>query len=462
MFDQLTIDDREEDVRLRAVWTQVIEEVSLLVPPKMAERFLQSLAPSSFKHGQVTLETPSSFNSEWIRNRCLSDLQQSLTDHLGEPIVVNVVVSAKPRTLSTPSTASVRVATQTLVDRPTQGGFIPSPKYRFDTFIQGPSNRLALAGARAVAREPGSKFNPLFIYGPSGLGKTHLLHAIANELRISDPKSQVAYLTAAQFTEDFVQAMQANRIDHFRRAQRNVHVWLVDDIQFIAGKDRTQEEIFYIFNALQQTGRQIVLCSDRPPRELYLMDERLRSRFESGLVADIQSPDTETRCAILQSKAEQEGVPLPLELAMYLAENVSGNVRVLEGALIKIIAQSSVSGREIELELIREIVEQHYSTPIRSRPTVPQILDLVSKHFNIPVEDIRGESRKAPIVNARHVAVFLTREVTGDSWKHIGGQFGKRDHTSMMHAYQKVSEMIAHDREFANRVKALRRNLQGD
>jgi chromosomal replication initiator protein len=339
-------------------------------------------------------------------------------------------------------------------------GFNPVKKYRFETFVTGGSNRMAFAGAKQVALAPGEKYNPLFIYGSSGLGKTHLLHAIANELLARDPRLSIAYLTAQQFAEQFIQALQSNRIDHFRRMQRNIGIWLVDDIQFVAGKDRTQEEIFHTFNLLHQTGKQIVMCSDRPPHQLYLMDDRLRSRLESGLVVDIQEPDTELRAAILMQKAQQEHLELPTEVALFVAEHVSGNVRLLEGALTKLGAVSSVEGRALDMALAEAVIAEHYSHRVAARPGFDQIVESVGKYYKIPVDDIKGISRKAPIAHARHVAVFITRQITGDSWKHIGTLFGDRDHTSMMHAYQKISEMVARDKDLAMVVKTMIRNLK--
>lgn len=459
MYDQFTFETREEDLRLRASWDRILDKVTGLVPPKMADRFLKTIQPDELRDGVAVLEVPSSFNSEWLRSRCLSELQEAISEELGETVLVELRVNLTPRKPEAPGQAAVRIQ-PAVVDRST--GFRPSERYRFENYVTGQSNRLAVAGAKAVASDPGKKYNPLFIYGPSGLGKTHLLHAIAREILKRDPNFPVVYLSAQQFAEEFVASLQQGKIDQFRRAQRSVGIWLVDDIQFVAGKDRTQEEIFYTFNHMHQSGRQIVLCSDRPPRELHLMDERLRSRFESGLVADIHWPDTETRCAILLSKAQEESLPMPHAVAMYLAEHVPGNIRNLEGAMTKLAVQTSLMGGEISLELAQEMVELHYSSAALAKPSLTQILDVVSKFYRIPVEDIRGTSRKAPIALARHVAVYLTREVTQGSWKHIGHQFGDRDHTSMMHAYEKISKMAGGDRDFANVVRSLLRNLNPD
>lgn len=418
----------------------------------MADRFLSSITPESYADGQVVLSVPSSFNSEWIKNRCFDELRLAISEQLNESVTVTLKVTPQARSGSANGQAAVRLSAA-IADR--KRSFQPVPKFRFETFITGESNELAYRGALEVARDPGKRFNPLFIYGPSGHGKTHLLHAIAHAIQANDPSTNVAYLSAAQFTEEFVSALREGKIEQFRRMHRSVNVWLVDDIQFVAGKDRTQEEIFYTFNTLQQAGKQVVFCSDRPPRDFCLTHERLRSRFESGLLADIQPPDTQTRVRILQSKAQHEDVDLSDEVALYLASHVYGNVRTLEGALNHVLAKASLLQTAPTLDMVQAIVERHFSEPIPTRPNQVQILEAVSRYSGIPADQIKGTSRKAPIAMARHIAVFMTRETTGDSWKHIGAQFGDRDHTSMMHAYTKISEMIARDAEFAATIRSL-------
>lgn len=451
------MDDRPERIALEQAWTQVFRRLGADLPQAWIERFFRPLAPVELRDGTATFAAPGKFVQEWVKERYQGTIERMLSDELGQPVQIDLVSAPrpKPKASDVPPSASPRT-----VASPLTGGFKPYGKFSFDTFVVGQSNRLAFAGAKAVATEPGTKYNPLFIYGHSGLGKTHLLHSIAREILANDPQFPLVYVSAQQFAEEFVSALQNNRIEQFRRAQRNVGVWLVDDIQFIAGKDKTQEEVFHTFNYLHSLGKQIVLTSDRPPREIYAVDERLRSRFEAGLVADIQPPDTETRCAILQSKASGEGIALEHDVAMYLAENVPGNIRILEGALTRLVAQASVMEDSPRLCLAAKMIEEHYRTGTSVKPSFSMIVNAVSRHFKIPVEEIRGLRRNAPIVHARHVAVFLTREMTGDSWKHIGTLFGDRDHSSMMHGYQKISELMQHDKELRSTVKLLMRNLQ--
>ncbi len=416
-------------------------------------RFIRPLAPVSFDENTVKLCAPGRFLQEWVRERFSGIIQSYLSDELGQSVQLEVLAKPREKADSAPVKA---VVTSTLTE--TNNRFTPNEKYQFGNFVVGQSNRLAVAGARAVAKEPGMKFNPLFIYGSSGLGKTHLLHSIAREILSVNPSMSIVYMTAQQFAEEFINALQGNKVEHFRRQHRHVEVWLVDDIQFLAGKDKTQEEIFHTFNYLHSLGKQIVLTSDRPPKDIYQMDERLRSRFEAGLVADIQMPDTETRCAIIQKKAEMLAVKLTHDVAMFLAETVPGNVRILEGAITKLVTMASLEHVELTREFAEPIVEQYYQHTV-AKPGFNQIVDLVSNHFNISVEEMKGPSRKAPVVHARHIAIFLTRRITGDSWKHIGSQFGDRDHTSIMHGYQKIDEQMHHDKELLGQVKGLLKSL---
>ncbi len=417
-------------------------------------RFIRPLAPVSFVDTTVRLCAPGRFIQEWVRERFSGIIQSYLSDELGESVQLEVLAKPREKMDSAPTKA---VAAAVSLPEATPR-FSPNERYQFGNFVVGQSNRLAVAGAKAVAKEPGQKFNPLFIYGSSGLGKTHLLHSIAREILSSSPSTSIVYMTAQQFAEEFINALQANKVENFRRQHRHVEVWLVDDIQFLAGKDKTQEEIFHTFNYLHSLGKQIVLTSDRPPKDIYQMDERLRSRFEAGLVADIQLPDTETRCAIIMKKAEALEVALTLELAMFLAESVPGNVRMLEGAITKIVTMASLEGTELTREFAEPIIDQYYQHTV-SKPGFNQIVDLVSNTFNITIDEMRGPSRKAPVVHARHIAIFLTRRITGDSWKHIGSQFGDRDHTSIMHGYQKIDEQMHHDKELLGQVRGLMRTL---
>jgi chromosomal replication initiator protein len=452
MNDQYSLEDSDDQIRLRKAWSQVTKRASADIPGQSFEKFIRPLTPSTLTDDVAVIAAPGKFIHEWVQTKCLRILESYLSDELGKRMRIELTWHPREKPTGKPDHAVVvRPAVE-------HSAFTPNDRYTFDSFVVGQSNRMAHAGAKAVSIDPGKRYNPLFICGPSGLGKTHLLHAIARDVLAREPKTNIVYITAQQFAEDFVNALQANRVDNFRRSQRNVNLWLVDDIQFIAGKDKTQEEVFHTFNHLSMLGKQIVICADRPPRELHMMDERLRTRFEAGLVADIQMPDTETRCAIILSKAAQDKVPLQADVAFYLAENVPGNIRQLEGALTRLTVQASLDEQPINLAIAETMVEKHYRGALE-KPAVSEIIDTVGKQFKISAEEITGISRKAPIVEARHVAIYITREITGDSWKHIGSQFGNRDHTSMMHGHQKVQELMLHDKSLRTVVRSMIRNL---
>jgi chromosomal replication initiator protein len=454
MKDQFTLEDSEQSILLSSAWANVVQRMSGEVQDAIMARFIRPLTPLSFDGSHVKIAAPGRFLQEWVRERFSGMIQSYLSDELGQSI--SLEVTAKPRE-KTESSVQSHTVSAPIIEKPER--FQPNEKYKFDNFVVGQSNRLAVAGAKAVANDPGTTYNPLFIYGPSGLGKTHLLHSIASEIVNNHPKTSIVYMTAQQFAEDFINALQSNKVEQFRRQHRHVSVWLLDDIQFIAKKDKTQEEVFHTFNYLHSLGKQIVVTSDRPPKDLHLFDERLRSRFESGLVADIQMPDTETRCAIIRSKAAAMNVNLNLAVAEYLAESVPGNIRILEGAITKMVTIASLNEQELSVELAKSLVDQYYQ-PSFTKPGFPQIVEIVSKQLNISIDEIKGPSRKAPVVHARHITIFLTRRITGDSWKHIGSMLGDRDHTSIMHGYQKIDDQMHHDNELLGQVKGFMRSLQ--
>ncbi len=453
MNNQFSLELPDETSALKDAWNRVLDRLKPEVPVAWFDRFVYPLRAVERNGTTVLVSSPGTFVLEWIRERYAEQLSTMLSDELGEEVHIELKVLAQTKAeLADRTSTSVAASVE-------DSRFKPNEKFSFANFVKGDSNKLAVAGATAVSRSPGVQYNPLFIYGPSGLGKTHLLHGIALEIQKANPRFPVVYISAQQFAEEFVNALQNNRIDQFRKAQRSVGVWLVDDIQMIVGKDKTQEEVFHTFNHLQSLGKQIVLTSDRPPRDLYLMDERLRSRFESGLVADVTMPDTETRCAILQRKSDLEGIGLDHSVAMYLAENVPGNIRILEGALNKLVATASLTGEPPSMGFAQQIVERYYRTGVLAKPSFNQILETVGRHYKISPEEIRGVSRKAPIVHARHIAVYVAREITKDSWKHIGTLIGDRDHTSMMHGYQKISEMMHQDKSLSATIKMLIQTL---
>lgn len=335
-----------------------------------------------------------------------------------------------------------------------------NPKYIFETFVIGSSNRFAHAASLAVAETPAKAYNPLFIYGGVGLGKTHLMHAIGHYIIQNNPKSKVLYVSSEKFTNELINAIKDDKNAEFRSKFRNIDVLLIDDIQFIAGKERTQEEFFHTFNTLYEANKQIIVSSDRPPKEIPTLEERLRSRFEWGLIADIQPPDYETRIAILRKKAEIEGIRVNDELTdvmAFIAEKIQSNIRELEGALIRIVAYASLTNKEINKALAKEALQDIFSSQNR-KITTKIIKDSVSKYFNIKVSDLESKKRSQNIAFPRHIAMYICRDMTELSLPKIGEAFGGRDHTTVLHACEKISK----EKKFNSSVNEILKSITED
>jgi len=327
-------------------------------------------------------------------------------------------------------------------------------KYTFDTFVIGSGNRFAHAASLAVAEAPAKAYNPLFIYGGVGLGKTHLMHAIGHYVLEQNPSAKVVYLSSEKFTNEFINSIRDNKAVEFRNQYRNVDVLLIDDIQFLAGKEQTQEEFFHTFNTLHEESKQIVISSDRPPKEIPTLEDRLRSRFEWGLITDIAPPDLETRIAILRKKAKADGlIDIPNEVMLYIANQIDSNIRELEGALIRVVAYSSLVNTDINIDLAAEALKDIIPN---TRPRAVTILDIqksVGEHYNVRLEDFTAKKRTRSIAFPRQIAMFLSRELTDASLPKIGSEFGGRDHSTVIHAHEKISKMLKDD-------EALQQDLQ--
>jgi chromosomal replication initiator protein len=326
--------------------------------------------------------------------------------------------------------------------------------------VVGDSNRFAHAASLAVAEAPARAYNPLFIYGGVGLGKTHLMQAIGHFVMENNPYYKVVYVSSEKFTNELINAIQKNKTAGFRAKYRTVDLLLVDDIQFLAGKESTQEEFFHTFNALHEASKQIVISSDRPPKEIPTLEDRLRSRFEWGLITDIQAPDLETRIAILQKKATAEGWKLPNDVLAYIANLINSNIRELEGALIRVIAYSSLTKREITIDLAEEVLRDIISTQQATRITIPLIQQAVAEYFNLTVEDLKSKRRTQNIALPRQIAMYLSRELTESSLPKIGDEFGGRDHTTVMHGCDRIKEFMGTDPKVNQAIKDLTQQLK--
>ena len=335
-----------------------------------------------------------------------------------------------------------------------------NPKYTFDTFVIGSGNRFAHAASLAVAEAPAKAYNPLFIYGGVGLGKTHLMHAIGHYVLEHNPSVKVVYLSSEKFTNEFINSIRDNRPDDFRNKYRNVDVLLIDDIQFLAGKESTQEEFFHTFNALHEENKQIVISSDRPPKEIPTLEDRLRSRFEWGLITDITPPDLETRIAILRKKAKAEGLDIPNEVMLYIANQIDTNIRELEGALIRVVAYSSLENKDITADLAAEALKSIIPSTKPKVITVHDIQKVVGEHYGVKLEDFAAKKRTKSIAFPRQIAMYLSRELTDLSLPKIGEEFGGRDHTTVIHAHDKISKMIQTDTQFQREIQELQEKLK--
>jgi len=329
-----------------------------------------------------------------------------------------------------------------------------NPKFTFDSFVVGSCNQFAHAAAKAVATMPSRSYNPLFIYGGVGLGKTHLLHAIGHLGLQRNPRIKVSYVSSEKFTNDLINAIRFDATVEFRNRYRSLDLLLIDDIQFIAGKERTQEEFFHTFNDLYDSSKQLVISSDSLPREIPTLEERLRSRFEWGLIADIQPPDLETKAAILRKKAQAEGVRLPDEVSLFIAKHAKSNIRELEGSLVRLVAQASFTNREVSLELAQEVLKDLTAEQLRI-PTIPSIQKAVAEFYGVRVEDLRSRGRNKSIVLPRQVAMYLCREIVKASLPDIGEGFGGKDHTTVIHSCQKVKRKIAGEDAFRKQIHDL-------
>lgn len=335
-----------------------------------------------------------------------------------------------------------------------------NPKYVFETFVIGNSNRFAHAASLAVSESPAKAYNPLFIYGGVGLGKTHLMHAIGHYILSNNSNAKIMYVTSEKFTNELINAIKDDKNVEFRNKYRNMDVLLIDDIQFIAGKERTQEEFFHTFNTLYEANKQIIISSDRPPKEIPTLEDRLRSRFEWGLIADIQAPDYETRIAILKKKADMENLNVPNEVMAYVANKIQSNIRELEGALIRIVAFASLANVEISVDLASEALKDIIANKNSKQITVNLIQDVVANYYNLRLEDFKSKRRTRNVVYPRQIAMYLARKLTDLSLPKIGEEFGGRDHTTVIHAYEKINTELETDDSLKETIEEISKKIQ--
>jgi chromosomal replication initiator protein len=405
----------------------------------------------------LVLAVPNEFTRDWIEGHFRGLISAAVRDILGTERPLELRVTATEQHVvagSVDPEVAPAMVVQRLPVRPESGGF--NAKYTFDSFVIGSSNRFAHAAALAVAEAPAQAYNPLFIYGGTGLGKTHLLQAVAQYVSEHSAELSVRYVTSETFMNDFINSLRDKRIEGFKQRYRAYDVLLIDDVQFFEHKERIQEEFFHTFNSLYEAGSQIVMSSDRPPREISTLEERLRSRFEWGLITDIQPPDLETRIAILRKKVKVDGIQVHEEQVLtFIAGRVSTNIRELEGALTRVVAFSSLTGRPMSVDLAQDVLKDVFPQGEAAQVSIKRIQDLVAERFSLSLEELCGDKRSQNIVYPRQVAMYLSRELTDSSLPKIGKEFGGRDHTTVIHATSKIARLIREDRSVYNLVQEL-------
>ena len=453
------------DAELAAAWEFVLSQSG-----PVAVKWLRSARPLAMSDAYVIVATPSDFAKQRLEERLRPDVEDALSDYFVRPM--KLVVSVEPdmelnlgRGLSDdddsadvepdePPAVPVRPVTKPAPSTPSAPPPITrlNPRYTFENFVIGPSNRFAHAAAEAVAESPGKAYNPLLIHGPSGLGKTHLLHAIGHYLLEYYPLLRIRYVSTEEMTNDFINAISAKSMPAFRATYRDLDVLLLDDIQFLESKIGTQEEFFHTFNTLHNASKQIVMTCDRPPKALEQLEMRLRSRFEWGLITDMQPADLETRIAILRRKAATERLQVPQDVLELIAERITTNIRELEGALLKVTPYASLNRVTPTKDLASALLEDFVPDPAQARITPTMIIEETARYFGLSPDDILGASRTQQLVTARQIAMYLTRTLADLSWPKIGSEFGGRDHTTAMHAYKKIKDLMRERHSIYNQV----------
>ncbi|HHW40187.1 MAG TPA: chromosomal replication initiator protein DnaA [Syntrophomonadaceae bacterium] len=432
--------------KLSEIWQEVLKILEKELDEQSFKTWINVAQPLAYHDGTLVITTLNDFTRDWFETRFSALLRTHLESKLNQNVTLRFITANGKDSF--------------VFSR--EGESIPSlnPRYTFDTFVIGNSNRLAHAASRAVAEAPSKAYNPLFIYGGVGLGKTHLMHAIGHYVLDHNKSYRVVYVSSETFTNELINAIRDDKAVDFRNKYRTMDILLIDDIQFLAGKERTQEEFFHTFNALYEANKQIIISSDRVPKEIPTLEDRLRSRFEWGLLADIQPPDLETRVAILRKKAQLENYTLPDDVLLFIASKIKSNIRELEGALLRIIAYASLNQKEIDLDCANEALKDVLLGDRPHHITIPMIQKVVANYFNLKIEDFKTKRRTQNVAFPRQIAMYLARELTDASLPKVGQEFGGRDHTTVMHAYEKIKTERAKNEELDATIKDIIKQLQ--
>ena len=436
------------------LWGSVCDSLSKVLPSHAIKTWFVPIVPLSFKEGVLSLSVPSQFFLEWIESHYKEQLVGSIQSVANDSrVIYKFVIEEESRELEVDKVLSKQNLPRGLKTN-------INKNYSFENFIEGSNNEFAKNASLSVSKNPGkSNFNPLIIYGGVGLGKTHLLHAIGNQVLDSNPDKNIILVTSEKFTLDFVNSLRKNNTSHFTNRYRSADILLIDDIQFFRGKEQTQEQFFHTFNELYQTGRQIVMTTDILPSEMKGLQDRLISRFQSGLVVDIQPPDYEIRIAILLEKSEQNGIDLDYGFVEFIAKHVKSNIRDLEGTIIRILAKSSLMNKDIDFDLIKEVVKERVGSSFSSEVTIEKVVKKVSTITNISEKNIVGKSRKKEIANARQLSMYLCRDIIGASLSAIGLYFGGRDHSTVIHAIRSIKTKQKSNNKLKSALKEIKEDF---
>lgn len=441
------------DSHTSEIWQQVLSIIQTKLSKPSFDTWFKATKANFIDDSLVEITAPTTFAAEWLEGRYTKLIRSTLFEFLGRQVDVRFSIE-EPKSIETQVVLPPKAVAAPVIQEEPHNHML-NPKYTFDTFVIGVNNRFAHAASLAVAEAPAKAYNPLFLYGGVGLGKTHLMHAIGHYIMDHKPNTRVLYISSEKFTNEFINAIRDNRGESFRNKYRNIDVLLIDDIQFLAGKEQTQEEFFHTFNALHEERKQIVISSDRPPKEIPTLEDRLRSRFEWGLTTDIQPPDLETRIAILRKKAKAENLDIPNEAMIYIANQIDTNIRELEGALIRVVAYSSLINADVTTHLAAEALKDIIPSSRPRMITIQDIQQKVGEFYGLRLEEFKARKRTKAVAFPRQIAMYLSRELTDYSLPKIGEAFGGRDHTTVIHAHDKITNQLKVDQELFKIIQNL-------